>query len=1033
MFRRLTPLVTLATLLIDGQQVFVAAEWSNLTRNHNWTNGANWVGGTAPPNDGTADVLFPASGWLHFVTLDASQSLNSLTVGEDDSNAYYLFSVTGGASLTIGSGGIIVPAYQGDSWHIFDSTFTLNAGAAQSWNVGSSSDLVINGTITGGGDLDKSGAGNLFLYGNNTLSGSFTLSNGGLILGHANALGTGTLTIDGGDFTPFIDADVDSLTIANPVNLNGSVDLASRPNSSLTFTGAVNLGSSPDLFVTGTVVFTGSLSETGGPRTIFATGPGTLRFSGANSTTGGAWSNAGALVFASPAALPSSGSFTVVAPGYLGAAVSSNVQSGFLDRFDKPNSDGTVGFDEGVTVAGAIDLTGFHSSARLGSATSATLAGTITPQANAYQFGGGGGVLRINSNLTDAPGPTAQSVEVMSPSGRELTLVLAGANTFSGGITVDKSLLRFANSGAFPATGNIIIPEGSTGYAGFDYNVDLSTSTLSTAFSSRYSISSASLVLGFDSPGVSSIPGTIDLSGFDLTANPYLGTTTALTLSGTIIPAGGAGAPYRFAPVKGGTLTVDSTLTGTRSVEIGTGAGGIWEDGTTVLTAGNSHSGGTVLRSGRLDLANAGALGTGGLTIQDDAELQASSGLTISNSILVDTSEVVRFGGANSFTLSGALSSFNGSFYNQAFLVKNGAGTLTLTGDNFDLLSDIELAAGGLAFAHDNAAGFSLLYVADGATASFTTSNPAIKGLFGAAGATVDLASGTTLEINQESSNFDLADGGISFSYSGTITGGGGLHKAGTDNLWLTGASSYSSGTTIDSGVVIVGHNNALGTGTVFLSTTSAGILLQEGVTLANSLSFSSGLLGGFGDFAPAGGVDIGAGRIVSPGSDLGDFVPVGVLGFATGLTFGPGGVYIFDISGQSPAHGDLINVAGTLTITSTPGSPFLLGIYAVDLFSYSASLPDFDPNTQYQWTVLTASGGITGFAASNFLIDSSAFVGSTGLPNSTFTLNQIGNDLVLNFSPVPEPSTYALMSGGLLALLAGHLRRRHSHRLAAR
>jgi hypothetical protein len=74
-------------------------------------------------------------------------------------------------------------------------------------------------------------------------------------------------------------------------------------------------------------------------------------------------------------------------------------------------------------------------------------------------------------------------------------------------------------------------------------------------------------------------------------------------------------------------------------------------------------------------------------------------------------------------------------------------------------------------------------------------------------------------------------------------------------------------------------------------------------------------------------------------------------------------------------------------------------------------------------WTIFQATT-ITGFVSdgSQFSIDQSQFLGG-----GIFSLTQSGTNLVLNFTPVPEPSTYALMALGLGAtgLAAWRKRRR--------
>jgi len=72
---------------------------------------------------------------------------------------------------------------------------------------------------------------------------------------------------------------------------------------------------------------------------------------------------------------------------------------------------------------------------RVGSATFAKVTGTITPAGNGpYRFGGGGGLLEVSGALTNAPSsPTEpRGVVVESNSDRPLTLLLSGANTYSG-------------------------------------------------------------------------------------------------------------------------------------------------------------------------------------------------------------------------------------------------------------------------------------------------------------------------------------------------------------------------------------------------------------------------------------------------------------------------------------------------------------------------------------------------------------------------------------------------------------------------
>lgn len=68
-----------------------------------------------------------------------------------------------------------------------------------------------------------------------------------------------------------------------------------------------------------------------------------------------------------------------------------------------------------------------------------------------------------------------------------------------------------------------------------------------------------------------------------------------------------------------------------------------------------------------------------------------------------------------------------------------------------------------------------------------------------------------------------------------------------------------------------------------------------------------------------------------------------------------------------------------------------------------------------------TAAGGITGFAANAWTIDTALFQNSF---NGSFSLSQTGNSLYLNYAAIPEPSTYAALAGALALGLAAWRRR---------
>ncbi len=245
----------------------------------------------------------------------------------------------------------------------------------------------------------------------------------------------------------------------------------------------------------------------------------------------------------------------------------------------------------------------------------------------------------------------------------------------------------------------------------------------------------------------------------------------------------------------------------------------------------------------------------------------------------------------------------------------------------------------------------------------------------------------------------------------GETGGSASLVKNGSGTLILAGSNTFSGDLTVNQGLLTLsGSLSASGT------TLNGGtILLLGGSTLPGSLTFTKGLLGGYGTVA--GDTTVGTLRTVAPFyTARGDIAST--LAFGAGLTLGSGGTYdwvITDAVGRPGSGWGLLAVSGPLAI-SAPAAPFSIQIIGAPA--------GFDNSRAYSWTIASATGGITGFDPSAFSLNTSTFIGSLG--TGSFFLSQSDNDLVLNFTPVPEPSVYALLAVGLLMLgVAGRKRRR--------
>jgi hypothetical protein len=211
-------------------------------------------------------------------------------------------------------------------------------------------------------------------------------------------------------------------------------------------------------------------------------------------------------------------------------------------------------------------------------------------------------------------------------------------------------------------------------------------------------------------------------------------------------------------------------------------------------------------------------------------------------------------------------------------------------------------------------------------------------------------------------------------------------------------------------------------------------------VTIENAVVFNSGAVAGYGTVAPSiastfnfqggSGVTGGQGTL---GQGGGLAVP-GKLTFGpnSSVIFGPGGVYEFAIenSGTGTQAGtdySTLNLTGSFSITAVPTAPFTISLLSVNS-SGVLGYATFDSTQSYQWTLLTTTTPITTFNSLDFSIDTSQFnLGSLSPGQFTVTEGLGDTSLQLNFTPVPEPSTWALMACGVGALGWMGFRRRRA------
>jgi autotransporter-associated beta strand protein len=175
------------------------------------------------------------------------------------------------------------------------------------------------------------------------------------------------------------------------------------------------------------------------------------------------------------------------------------------------------------------------------------------------------------------------------------------------------------------------------------------------------------------------------------------------------------------------------------------------------------------------------------------------------------------------------------------------------------------------------------------------------------------------------------------------------------------------------------------------------------------------------------GAMSVGAGATVSPG------MSPGTLAITDAVTLGSGGNYTWQMLSATGAAGaaeswDLLDVGSTLSIASTSADPFKVNLWTLSGVSpdVSGSAANFDAGQNFTWKIATAAGGISGFAANKFLINTSATNGTGGFANGlaggVFSIAQSGNDLNLVFTSAAPPTiTITVASGTQTQAAAGY------------
>jgi len=597
-------------------------------------------------------------------------------------------------------------------------------------------------------------------------------------------------------------------------------------------------------------------------------------------------------------------------------------------------------------------------------------------------------------------------------------VVLEGANTYTGPTSIATGArleLGFVDG----TTGSIADSSGVSGGGTLEYDLS-NANTFAGTLSGALSVVQAG-------------SGTTTLSG----ANSYSGTTSVTagtladgianafsSLSATQVASGatlnvnynetvgdlenysGSGGSVNLAP--GTTLTIDvgngalapflGTISGSGALVINTNLSLNLSQG---LAGANNYSGGTTVLNGELFVGSNSAVGTGTLTFDNGTELSPSANVTLANSMVLNGTGYIDNddGGSNNLTLTGQISGTNGI----AWCTWS---TLALTGNN-TFQYGIDMRDGMLLLGSDTAAG----------TGTILLDTGTILAAYGGPGVVRTVPNdlslvGSSAQLGYGDDNNLILNGAISGESSIAYDGG----SSGT--LTLNGASNGFSGPfTISSGTVIAGNNNSFGSsGNTVNLTGGAAMNVEAGVTINNPLSLSgaANTLAGSGTIGSA--VTVDGTAIISPSASPGN--GPGNLTFTGGLTLASGGAIHFSLYDADGAPGtgySLITADGGLSLTASPNG-ITFNLVSVNSSGNPASAINFNPSSSYSWMFATSSSAISGFSPNQFNLVLLGFSNPTN--GGTFSFSENGNGLYLNFTPVPEPSTWALLGIGLLAVV---------------